>query len=792
MASRFTSVLRLGLGLIAIICLWFIVSAAFNSQLSSPSGSRIVLDDQGNFLGQIGQHEEHGYGYWPVNQIPKRIQQSVIVLEDKRFFSHWGVDPLAVLRAMRQNWSSENRVSGASTITMQIARMQNPSGRNYFNKVHEALTAFFITLRHSRQAILRHYLRIIPYANQSHGIAHAARIYFNKPIEDLSWAEIAFLSSIPQSPGLSNPYRHNGLKRIRQRGERLLERMHENNLIDGAEFDLAIQQLQKLKALPRRARSRQFLHALLYLEQQITQDTPYLLHTYLDSGLQSHVNEFSRRSLNRYQTDGAENLAAIVLRRSDNAVLAWAGSSDYFSEASAGAIDYARTPRSSGSTLKPFIYAQALDTQIIQPNTVLEDLPSHAQGTSNFDRRFLGPVLARQALANSRNIPAIGLVDKIGLESAYENLHALGLHQNLNSAIYYGNALAIGNLPTTLSQLIRAYSALANDGVLQDLKWHRESDIASKHVISKDIARLITLYLADPMARLPSFPRLGSSEYPFPVAIKTGTSQGFKDAWSIAYSRDFLVAVWIGRPDAQSMKNLGGSNSASHLVKMIMLTLHKDQVRGQNDTAFAQPENYHPVFICRYTGYLSSDECHQNTMELLPKASTPSQATPLEAIKLDKRNHLLAGEWSPKKYIIEKSFIDMPRKYFAWARSQSIQVKPDKYSMLDFDPTKFKGQISAKQNPVLDDKISLKITYPMDNSLLLINPHVPRDTNSISLHLETNAKLEQVLWFVDDQPYQLASPPYSVRWPMQTGTHRFQVKLPYRPETSPVVELRVE
>jgi penicillin-binding protein 1C len=200
----------------------------------------------------------------------------------------------------------------------------------------------------------------------------------------------------------------------------------------------------------------------------------------------------------------------------------------------AGAVDFARATRSPGSTLKPFIYALAVERGVMKPSDVMADLPEGASGIGNADGAFLGPMLPRQALANSRNVPAVNLLRGVGLDTAYRFFHDAGLHDLEAPADSFGLSMAIGSLPTSLERLVRAYGVLGDDGQLSDLVW-RASSAGAVAVLSPGTARLVTSFLSDLLARLPSFPRYGTTEHPFPVALKTGTSQGYRDAWIVAY-----------------------------------------------------------------------------------------------------------------------------------------------------------------------------------------------------------------------------------------------------------------
>jgi penicillin-binding protein 1C len=552
----------------------------FSAALVAPKPTPILLDRNGGFMAQIAAPDDAGYGYWEIADLPPRVVAATVALEDRRFWWHPGVDPAAIARAIWQNVTTGDRVSGASTLAMQVARMQDPAPRNYLNKAREASAALFLTLRYGREAVLRQYLKLAPYGNGSHGIAHAARFYFDKPVADLSWAEIAFLAAIPQAPSRMNPLLLDGRADAIARGHRILDALQADKVITETEHALATAQLDDLPLLDRRTRPENALHAILNLQRMIgsadVKPTDPRLTTTIARDIQRNVETTTRQYLERWKKAGAEQIAAVVVNVETGEVLAWVGSTGYF-QTGTGAIDFALTERSPGSALKPFIYALALDRGAIAPETKLLDTAYSAGTIANSDRAFLGVMTPRRALANSRNVPAANLTKAIGLDETFLYLRLLGINQAEKPAAYYGLSLSVGALPTTLDKLTRAYLALADDGVMRDLVWLRNTKPqAGTRVMSVDAARLVTQFLSDPSARLPSFPRMGSTEYPFQVAIKTGTSQGYRDAWTMAYSRKYLVGVWIGRSDAGPMRDVTGAGSAAEVVRAIMLDLHGD------------------------------------------------------------------------------------------------------------------------------------------------------------------------------------------------------------------------
>lgn len=594
----------------------------------------MLYDRHGDFLAQLGHvvGSRTEYGYWVVDPPPDRVVRAMLALEDQHFWSHPGVDPGAVLRAAWQHLTGRGH-SGASTIAMQVARMQDPRARTFWAKTVEAGTAVALTLRYGRRALLAQYLRLVPYGNGSHGIAHAARFYFDKPVADLSWAEIALLSAIPQAPARMNPLHPAGLARAIHRGERVLDELAAQGVITPAELPLARAQLAAMQ-LPRPPHRPDALHAILRLARMLQsgQGPPLdpadpRVRTTLDLPMQAEVTALLRDDLAAWRAAGAEQGAVMVMRRRDHAVLAAIGSAGYMSES--GAIDFTRALRSPGSTLKPFLYALALDRHVLTANEIMFDRPEGSSGISNADGNYLGALLPRQALANSRNVPAANLIRRVGLETSFDALRDLGVHDMEGPADRFGVSMAIGSLPTSLDRLMHAYATLADGGSESDLVWFDGQETAPpRRVISEDSARLVTLFLSDPMARLPSFPRYGDSEFPFAVALKTGTSQGYRDAWMLAWSKDYLVGIWVGRPDDGPMHKLSGVRASGALAQAILLGLYHVTRSDLTAGGFPPPTGRKPEEVCTATGARASSACPERLIEWLP--SNPTPPSPVE------------------------------------------------------------------------------------------------------------------------------------------------------------------
>ncbi len=779
---RFVAGGTLILGMLIMLGIGIAVSRA---HLSEPEVSVLLRDRHGDFLGEVGGSEEGGFGYWPVEVLPERVIAATLAIEDRRFWEHPGVDARAVVRAAHQNMTGGRRISGASTLAMQLARMQHPGSRSYFNKALEAMTSLVLTSRVGRVEVLRHYLRIVPYGNRIHGIAYAARRYLDKPVIDLSWAEVAFLVAIPQAPARMNPFTSDGRRQAIARGIRILGILKNTGVLSCTEYELAIEQIKTLRIPLRGERPDEAMHYVLAMEQLFADQQQFVqisqrpcVITSLDLELQREASWQLLESISSWDHLGAGNGALIVLDRASFEVLAWVGSTDYFDQRHKGAIDYVRIPRSPGSTLKPFLYAFALENQIITPADILDDLDRGAGGIGNADESFFGPLLPRMALANSRNVPAANLLDAIGLDDGYRFLNDLGLHKNTRDARHWGLGLAIGSMPVTLEALVRAYSVFLNDGELGQLRWYdRQPQEPSRRLLSESVARQITLFLADPMARLPAFERMGSLEYPFPVAIKTGTSSNYHDAWAVAWSRKYLVAAWVGHPDFRPMNRLSGSRSAARLVKRVMTGLHSDQLDGLDDVGFPPPRSSSPVMLCALTGTRASNACDRQQLEYFAKGEEPiMRCEAHQRLMVDRNTGELATFRSASADITTRTFTDLGPRYAQWQVNAGLPYPP-----------------AASSRPQLTQlrPSQISITTPRPSMRVLRDPEAPPGRSTLALSVTVDPPTKQIVWYVDGEPWMISDYPYTARWPLKTGEHTFQARTPFTNSRSQLVSIEV-
>ncbi len=805
--------IRQTLGRLALVGLVLAVVPAgvafFRANLEAPPPTVILRDRYGRFLAEVGSAANGDAGYWPVAELSDKVVAATLAAEDRRFYTHPGVDPRAVARALHQNRQPGRRRSGASTLAMQVARLQTPTARTYLNKLMESLTALWLTARHGREAVLRHYLRIVPYGNRTRGIGYAARRYLDKPVADLSWAEAAFLAALPQSPAQMNPLTPSGRAKACKRAEGILTVLHRQGRLTDDEHQTALSRLATLSFPKPPSRDESAIHVILHLERQLTTcltehrcpelERRPIVDTTLDLELQAAVTRKVRARLHEWQPDGAGNAAVVVVDAPTSEVVAWVGSGDYRAEEHAGAIDFTGIKRSPGSALKPFFYALALERGELTPATVLADLRRADGLVRNADEKFLGPMLPRQALANSRNVPAVEVLERVGFGRTWDFLGDLGLHEGARRgrAEQLGYGMVLGNLAVSLEALVRAYTVFTREGELHDLILYRgQPTTPMRRLLSSETVRQVALFLADPAARLPTFPRMGASEYPFPVAIKTGTSSGYHDAWSVAWSQRLLVGVWVGHPDYRPMRSLSGHRSAAVLARDLMFLLPHADAHGLDDVALPPPRGFHPARLCGLSGKLATSACEHVSLEWFAPERMPQDTCDVHLRHMvDKRTGFLATLATPVSQRLERTFVTLPAEFAEWAASEGLPTLPQvAYSAGAAPEVAARKSLEAQAlvERLIPREVSIHIQAPRDGMRIVRDPESPDDAATLGLTAVVKPTTAAVVWYVDGQPFATVRYPYTVRWPLQSGEHRFQARAAYQSGASPWVTVLVE
>lgn len=577
------------------------------SALAGGAYSSILTDRDGTPLRAYLAMDERWRIPVTIDEVSPWIVKAVIAAEDKRFYDHGGIDWVAVGRAMVGNLASGRIVSGASTIPMQAAMLGQPRSRTLGWKARQAFRALCLEARASKTRIMEIYLSNAPYGGNIAGVEAASRRYFGKPASKLTLPEAALLAGIPQSPERLRPDRHPEAA-ARRRNE-VLRRMAASGMITEAEAARvsAMKTLVKIHEVETRApHLSDLVHAMYPREVRIR--------TAASLPVQSKAEEIIAATVARLRPRGVTNSAMVVMRNSNGEVAALVGSADYGSIAAQGQVNGALAPRSPGSTLKPLLYAAAFDRGIALPGTVLPDVPMNFVGykPENFDRTYSGIVSADKALAWSLNIPAIQLVRDLGLQRAAGILRDSGLDTLQRPAGDYGLSLAIGTCSVRAVDLAAAYATIARGGVYMPPRFMADSTSGTlgqpRRVFSEGACWFVAQALADSGLRRPENvdPQLAGMTG---VAWKTGTSSGYRDAWTAAFDEHHTVVVWVGNFDGRPSSALLGAEAAAPAALAMIRHLRGTMPAGQRDRWPRRPAEIGNITVCAETGRPPSPDC---------------------------------------------------------------------------------------------------------------------------------------------------------------------------------------
>jgi len=706
-------------------------------------------DRHGLRLGTVLSKDEEQTSVVNLAEVSPYFQQAILAAEDKNFYGHGPLDLQAIARAIKQAAKHKKIVSGASTVTMQLARMLEQNPRTFSAKFQEIWLSWRLAAGMDHDEILTAYINRLPMGGNIYGVEAAARIYFGVAAADLSIAQAAILASLPNNPVYLNPYEY--LENLKVRQRYVLDRMVVDGYISQMQADQAFAENtvfqsrnQGIEAAP---------HFLFWLagELDTTAQPNPTVKTTLDRELQKFVAGQVQQTVLNLAQKNVTQAAAIALDNETGEILAYVGSTDYFQTKNSGQNDGVQALRQPGSTLKPFLYQLALEQDIIRPNTVLADIPTYyaipgakLYEPTDYSETFMGPVRVRLALANSLNIPAVRVLEKVGVDNFLQHLHDLGFSNLKEDADHYGLGLTLGSGEVSLLELANAYRTMANEGKYGDLASLLDGDklsrsprqtpppLSKEDLPSKTSWQIITQMLNDKHARATAFGVDSALNLPFPAAVKTGTSSNYRDTWTVGFSEKYTVATWVGNFDGSPMNRISGVAGAAPLWREIMLHLHKNT----EPQTFAQPENTVERAICALSGKKSTGLCPSIVREYFYTEDLPRYET-----ELDDFYQEINGEIR----------LNLPSEYSDWLATQT--------------------EIDVPQS-------GLRILFPNDGDRLLTDP---KDPSQITIQLQT-INDEPVQWFLNGKPWQpdAANPKLTLQpgnWTLkvQQGDRKHQV-----------------
>lgn len=606
--------------MLAVLRLW--PHASLQSKVPN---STAVWSSDGQLL-RVTRASDDQYRLWvPLTGISPAVVDAFLLKEDRWFYWHPGINPAALMRAAVRTYTGGDR-QGGSTLTMQVARLlgrmntKTPRG-----KLAQIARALWIEVRYSKRDILEAYLNIAPFGGNIQGVGAASRVYFGKPADQLTIGEAITLAVIPQQPERRAGQHGNEASLLEARsrlGSLWLKGSH-NRDDDRRQIALPILARERF-SLPWLA--PHFVDAML--TDRRTNGATGRVDTTLDATLQRAVERQVGRYLQPQQDMGLRNAAALVVDTRDMAVKAWVGSANYWDELIHGQVNGVVAKRSPGSALKPFVYALALDQGVLHPRTMLRDAPTSfgPYTPENFDGRFFGPISAEEALIRSRNVPAVWVASQLSQPTLYQFLQSAGI-RDLKSEAYYGLALPLGGSEVTMEELAGLYAMLANHGMLRPLRSRAdEAQSAGVPILSAE-ASFVTLDMLRHNVR-PDDAGAQPVRAQWPVAWKTGTSWGFRDAWTAGVVGPYVLIVWIGNFDGRGNPAFIGVDAAAPLFFRIADVLNLSRP-AEDVPAFVQPAGVARVAVCVGSGDLPNADCPHTVDTLYIPGKSPIRVSQL-------------------------------------------------------------------------------------------------------------------------------------------------------------------
>ncbi|QHS57046.1 penicillin-binding protein 1C [Mucilaginibacter sp. 14171R-50] len=726
--------------------LWFALCLP-RPLFSSPT-SFVIDDDDGRLLG--ASIAADGQWRFPHNaEVPEKFKKCIIAFEDKRFESHWGFDPLAFGRAIRQNIKAKRVTSGGSTITMQVIRLATRHNRTVWNKIGEIFMALRLELGYSKNQIMALYASNAPFGSNVIGLDAAAWRYFGREPNKLSWGEMAALAVLPNSPSLVHPGKNREI--LLKKRNLLLEKLNKQGVIDSTTMVLA-----KLEPVPDKPVSLPQVapHLLQRLKGDFknNRQTFTRLKTTLKTTLQDQVSDIVEKHHQVLKANDINNIAAVVLDVESGAALAYVGNITHREDPEMESdVDVVNAPRSPGSTLKPLLYASMLHDGLILPNSLIADVPTQIAGyhPENFDLGYDGAVPASNALSRSLNIPAVKMLQQYKYERFYDKLKKIGISTLNQPADHYGLSLILGGGENTLWELTGAYADMArvlnhynnNGGKYDPADYHtpvyslspRQKPAFERSGLLDAASIYYTLQAMEDVMRPGEemlWQQFSSTQR---IAWKTGTSFGFRDGWAIGITPKYVVGVWVGNTDGEGRPGLTGIHTAAPVLFDIFRLLPAARDWFEEPTGEMVKIN-----VCRESGYRAGQYCNDVIEQQVPKSGLKAPVCPwhrLVHLSADQK-YQVTGNCTLPDNIVNKSWFVLPPSMEYYYKTKNYQ-----YHAL---PAYAPGCEQAETNP-------MELIYPKDGAKV----YVPLEADGKRGRLICNAAHRQsgtkIYWHLDDK-----------------------------------------
>ncbi|MES2732580.1 MAG: penicillin-binding protein 1C [Bacteroidota bacterium] len=703
----------------------------------APAYSTLITDRRGEVLHAFLSHDDKWRMKTELSEIIPDLRKAIIHKEDRYFYVHPGVNPIAIVRALGNNLLRRKTTSGASTITMQVARLmeryqKGARERSYGNKLVEMCRALQLEWYYSKDEILQLYLNLVPYGGNVEGVKSAALLYFGRLPNQLSLAQITALAIIPNRPTSLYLGRQNG--RITVERNKWLRKF-------GAQGVFATTTVQDALAEPLEAKRTELPHIAPHLAYRLKRqyrDIATLLTT-LDRGKQDKVQQLAYNYHRRLRNLSIYNLAVLVVNNRTHQVEAYVGSPDFTDLDHGGQVDGIRAIRSPGSTLKPLVYATAFDEGQLTPKTVLTDVPTdfHGYQPENYDQKFNGKVTVEKALTYSLNIPAVKVLDRLGLPLFIKKLKQANFRQIQRDESKLGLSVILGGCGVTLEELTNLYSAFANQGRYVTASYIPQQKAAKPFQVVSTAAAFVTTEMLTQAIR-PDLPNNYQSSAHVPkIAWKTGTSYGRRDAWSIGYNATYTVGVWVGNFTGDGVRELSGADIATPLLFHIFNSIDYNSANQW----FSPPKDLKFRLVCSETGKVPNHFCDNQVVDyFLPLVSSPQPCDHLQEVTTAAdESFSYCTSCRPEAGYAKKLFKRLSPELIAYYESEGIS-----YQKIPAHNPRC-TRVFADQAPA--------IVSPAEGREYLVDKKEPPQ---LMLAVNTDHEVKLVYWYINDKFYKTA------------------------------------
>ncbi len=723
---------RFGIGLLGSIVLFFLLNWIFPLP-DKIEYSTIITDNKGEVVNAYLTKDQKWRMKTELDEISPILQKTIIAKEDKHFYSHPGVNPFAVTRAFFNNLFKMRRTSGASTVTMQVAKALEPGKRNIWSKLREMFRALQLELKYSKKEILQMYLNLVPYGGNIEGVKAASLLYFKKNPDHLSLAEIMALSIIPNRPTSLVIGKNNDLI-IKERNKWLNKFAREKVF--------TVKEIEDALAEPLNATRGTVPHYLPHLSYKLKKSRKGDRHgdnikTHIDLNTQLRTEKLVEDYTRTQRLRNIKNAAVVIIDNKTHKIITYVGSSNFYDTTDGGQVNGANAVRQPGSTLKPLLFAMCFDEGLLTPKTVMTDVAVNYQGYApeNYDEKFNGYVTVEKALEHSLNIPAVKGLKMLGHEKLIQKLSNCNFSQIQKDRQKLGLSLILGGCGTTLEELTGLFSSFANDGVYIAPSFTQDDTIHNRVSVISPAANYMINEILSKINR-PDFPLNWTATERMPkIAWKTGTSYGRKDAWSIGYNKKYTVGVWTGNFSGVGAADLSGSNIATPLLFKIFNTIDYDS----DEEWFVQPKDCDIRQVCNETGLLPSAHCTSLVTDyFIPLISSTNTCSNWQEVMT-----------SPNEKI---SYCKNCAPETGYKKKWHKIVEPDMQAW--FEENRIAYQKMPLHNPnceLIFKGAAPSITSPVNGTEYLINK---KDREPLQLICKTANDVSKVYWYINNKFYK--------------------------------------